>query len=81
MECLEADRDYSSAHTPHRSYPPRQTRGSQQRSLPESDFLRVHRTIIVNRAVIRERRRGRAVIETDAAGFERDFRPAADWSG
>jgi hypothetical protein len=62
IECLEADRNYVNVHTPQRSYLLRQTLGSLEKSLCPQDFLRVHRSIIVNRALIRERRRGGVLV-------------------
>jgi hypothetical protein len=58
IECLEADRNYINVHTPQRSYLLRQTLTSLEKSLKPETFMRVHRSIIVNRAKIRERRRG-----------------------
>ena len=58
VECLEADRNYINVHTEQRSYLVRQTLSSFEQSLRSQDFLRIHRSIIVNRAKIRERRRG-----------------------
>jgi hypothetical protein len=62
IECLEADRNYVNVHTPQRSYLLRQTLGSLEKSLCPRAFLRVHRSIIVNRALIRERRRGGVLV-------------------
>jgi DNA-binding LytR/AlgR family response regulator len=62
IECLEADRNYINVHTTQRSYLLRQTLGSLEKSLAARDFQRVHRSIIVNRAKIRERRRGGVLV-------------------
>ena len=62
IECLEADRNYVNVHTPQRSYLLRQTLSSLENSLQPGNFLRVHRSIIVNRAMIRERRRGGVLV-------------------
>lgn len=62
IECLEADRNYINVHTPQRSYLLRQTLASLEKSLQPDCFLRVHRSIIVNRAKIRERRRGGVLV-------------------
>jgi DNA-binding LytR/AlgR family response regulator len=62
IECLEADRNYVNVHTPDRSYLLRQTLTSLEKSLQPRDFLRVHRSIIVNRAMIRERRGGGVLV-------------------
>jgi len=62
VECLEADRNYINVHTPQRSYLLRQTLTSLEKSLRADTFLRVHRSIIVNRAKIRERRRGGVLV-------------------
>ena len=62
IECLEADRNYINVHTPQRSYLLRQTLSSLERSLCPREFLRVHRSIIVNRNQIRERRGGGVLV-------------------
>jgi DNA-binding LytR/AlgR family response regulator len=62
IECLEADRNYINVYTPQRSYLLRRTLNSMEKSLPAGDFLRVHRSIIVNRAMIRERRHGGVLV-------------------
>jgi DNA-binding LytR/AlgR family response regulator len=62
IECLEADRNYINVHTPQRSYLLRQTLSSLEKSLSPRDFQRVHRSIIVNRAKIRERRSGGVLV-------------------
>src|SRR5688572_6012173 len=62
IECLVAERNYINVHTPQRSYLLRQTLSSLEKSLEAQDFLRVHRSIIVNRAKIRERRQGRVLV-------------------
>jgi DNA-binding LytR/AlgR family response regulator len=62
IECLEADRNYINVYTPQRSYLLRRTLNSMEKSLPADDFLRVHRSIIVNRAMIRERRHGGVLV-------------------
>ena len=62
IECLEADRNYVSVHTPQRSYLVRQTLGSLEASLRAETFLRIHRSTIVNRNRIRERRPGGVLV-------------------
>jgi hypothetical protein len=62
IECLEADRNYINVHTPQRSYLLRQTLSSLEETLRSRDFLRVHRSVIVNRAMIRERRGGGVLV-------------------
>ena len=62
IECLEADRNYVSVHTRERSYLLRQTLTSLEKSLQPDAFLRVHRSAIVNRAMIRERRPGGVLV-------------------
>lgn len=62
IECLESDRNYVNVHTPERSYLLRQTLSSLEKSLSPAEFLRVHRRTIVNRAKIRERRRGGVLV-------------------
>ena len=62
IECLEADRNYVSVHTPQRSYLVRQTLGSLETSLRPETFLRIHRSTIVNRNRIRERRPGGVLV-------------------
>lgn len=62
IECLEADRNYVSVHTRDRSYLLRQTLTSLEKSLQPDAFLRVHRSTIVNRAMIRERRAGGVLV-------------------
>lgn len=62
IECLESDRNYVNVHTPQRSYLLRQTLSSLEKSLCPHEFLRVHRSIIVNRALIRERRQGGVLV-------------------
>lgn len=62
IECLEADRNYINVHTRARSYLLRQTLSSLEKSLEPRDFMRIHRSIIVNRAMIRERRGGGVLV-------------------
>jgi hypothetical protein len=62
IECLVADRNYVNVHTPQRSYLLRQTLSSLEQSLRTRDFLRIHRSTIVNRAMIRERRGGGVLV-------------------
>jgi len=62
VECLEADRNYLNVHTGQRSYLLRQTLASFEKSLASADFQRIHRSTIVNRAKIRERRRGGVLV-------------------
>jgi hypothetical protein len=77
IECLEADRNYINVHTPQRSYLLRQTLTSLEKSLRPEVFLRVHRSTIVNRAKIRERRRG-GVLVMDSGRQVRVSRAFAD---
>ena len=58
IECLEAGRNYVNVHTSQRSYLLRDTLASLEKSLRPDAFLRVHRSTIVNRKRIRERRSG-----------------------
>ncbi|HEU4781067.1 MAG TPA: LytTR family DNA-binding domain-containing protein [Steroidobacteraceae bacterium] len=62
IECLEADRNYINVHTPQRTYLLRQTLASLEKSLQSETFLRIHRSMIVNRNKIRERRRGGVLV-------------------
>lgn len=62
VECLEADRNYINVHTGQRSYLLRQTLASFEKSLAPANFQRIHRSVIVNRAKIRERRRGGVLV-------------------
>lgn len=62
IECLEADRNYVNVHTPQRSYLLRDTLASLEKSLRPDAFLRVHRSTIVNRHRIRERRSGGVLV-------------------
>lgn len=62
VECLEADRNYINVHTEGRSYLLRQTLASFEKSLGPSQFQRIHRSTIVNRAKIRERRSGGVLV-------------------
>ena len=62
VECLEADRNYINVHTAARSYLLRQTLGSLEKALEPDRFIRVHRSVIVNRAKIRERRHGGVLV-------------------
>jgi hypothetical protein len=58
IECLEADGNYLNvAHVSGRTYLLRSTMQAAERRLG-CQFVRVHRSVIVNRARIRERRRG-----------------------
>lgn len=62
VECLEADRNYINVHTGQRSYLMRQTLASFEKSLCPTQFQRIHRSTIVNRSKIRERRRGGVLV-------------------
>lgn len=62
IECLEAERNYINVHTPGRSYLLRRTLASLEESLGARNFERVHRSLIVNRARIREWRRGGVLV-------------------
>jgi hypothetical protein len=77
IECLEADRNYINVHTPRRSYLLRRTLASLEQSLDAAHFQRVHRSIIVNRARIRERRPG-GVLVLDSGRQVRVSRAYAD---
>jgi DNA-binding LytR/AlgR family response regulator len=58
IECLEADGNYLNvAHVSGRTYLLRSTMQAAERALGQR-FVRIHRSMIVNRARIRERRRG-----------------------
>jgi hypothetical protein len=84
IECLEADRNYINVHTPERSYLLRQPLRSLEKFLSPRDFLRVHRSTIVNRAKIRERRgAGMLVLNSGrmvrvSRAFARRFQPHRD---
>ena len=84
IECLEADRNYINVHTPERSYLLRQPLSSLEKSLSPHDFMRVHRSTIVNRAKIRERRgAGMLVLRSGrtvriSRAFARRFQPHRD---
>jgi hypothetical protein len=62
IECLEAERNYINVHTKQRSYLLRQTLASLEKSLSPREFQRVHRSVIVNRGKIRERRQGGVLV-------------------
>jgi DNA-binding LytR/AlgR family response regulator len=63
IECFRADRNYITVtHSSRRSYLLRQTMGALERSLDASRFLRVHRSTIVNREMVAERRRNGVLV-------------------
>lgn len=63
VECLEADRNYISVlHSSGRTYLVRQTMASIERVLDPGMFVRVHRSTIVNRDCLQERRAGGVLV-------------------
>ena len=63
VECLEADRNYISVlHSSGRTYLLRQTMASIERLLDPAMFVRVHRSTIVNRDCLQERRAGGVLV-------------------
>lgn len=63
IECLRADRNYVSVvHASGRTYLLRQTLTSLEATLDAGQFVRVHRSTIVNRERIRERRSGNVLV-------------------
>lgn len=57
VECLQADRNYINVvHSSGREYLLRQTMSVAERSLDPARFVRIHRSLIVNRDFIKERR-------------------------
>ncbi len=63
VECLEADRNYISVlHSSGRTYLVRQTMASIERLLDPGMFVRVHRSTIVNRDCLQERRAGGVLV-------------------
>ncbi|MBB6095238.1 DNA-binding LytR/AlgR family response regulator [Povalibacter uvarum] len=63
VECLEADRNYISVlHSSGRTYLVRQTMASIEQLLDPGMFVRVHRSTIVNRECLRERRAGGVLV-------------------
>jgi hypothetical protein len=62
IECLEADRNYVNVHTRDRSYLLRQSLASLESAWEAAAFVRVHRSVIVNRAKIREQRAGNILV-------------------
>ena len=59
IECLEAGGNYVNVmHVSGRTYLLRSTMGAAERLLGPHQFVRIHRSTIVNREMIRERRRG-----------------------
>ena len=60
IEWVQAERDYMRLHVPGRSYLLHQSMRSLENQLPEVQFVRVHRSVIVRRDCISEvRRKGR----------------------
>lgn len=63
IERIEADGNYLNVrHTNGRCYLLRQTLTCAERSLPPAQFVRIHRSTIVNRDMIRERRSGGVLV-------------------
>jgi DNA-binding LytR/AlgR family response regulator len=63
IECLQADRNYINVvHVSGRTYLLRQTMAAAERSLDEARFVRIHRSTIVNRRMIKERRPGGVLV-------------------
>jgi two-component system LytT family response regulator len=63
IESLEADGNYLSVtHVSGRTYLMRSTMNAADRLLGSRQFVRVHRSTIVNRGMIRERRRGGVLV-------------------
>lgn len=63
IECLQADRNYINVvHVSGRTYLLRQTMAATERTLDEARFMRVHRSTIVNRQLIKERRCGGVLV-------------------
>lgn len=63
IECLEADRNYINVvHVSGRTYLLRQTMTVVERTLDPVQFVRVHRSTIVNTHCIKERRKGNVLI-------------------
>ena len=59
IECLRADRNYVTiVHNSGRTYLVRQTMAAIEQQLDAKQFLRIHRSAIVNLAMVRERRAG-----------------------
>ena len=57
IECLQADRNYINVvHVSGRTYLLRQTMAATERTLDEARFMRVHRSTIINRQLVKERR-------------------------
>jgi DNA-binding LytR/AlgR family response regulator len=63
IEYLQADRNYINViHVSGRTYLLRQTMAATQRTLDEARFMRVHRSTIVNRQLIKEHRPGGVLV-------------------
>lgn len=63
IECLQADRNYINViHVSGRTYLLRQTMAATERTLDEARFVRVHRSTIVNRQLVKERRPGGVLV-------------------
>jgi two-component system response regulator AlgR len=63
IESLQADRNYINViHVSGRTYLLRQTMAATERTLDETRFMRVHRSTIVNRQHIKERRPGGVLV-------------------
>jgi len=54
VEWVEADANYIRIHARHRSYDVREKIGNFEHSLPEHQFIRIHRSIIVNLDAVAE---------------------------
>jgi DNA-binding LytR/AlgR family response regulator len=63
IECLQADRNYITVvHVSGRTYLLRQTMAATERTLDGERFMRVHRSTIVNRRLVKERRAGGVLV-------------------
>jgi hypothetical protein len=63
IECLQADRNYINVVlVSGKTYLLRQTMAATERSLDEACFVRIHRSMIVNRHMIKERRPGGVLV-------------------
>ncbi len=63
IECLQADRNYINViHVSGRTYLLRQTMAATERTLNDTRFMRVHRSTIVNRQLVKERRSGGVLV-------------------
>jgi DNA-binding LytR/AlgR family response regulator len=76
IECLEADHNYVNVHTPQRSHLLCQMLAALDKALKTAEFLRIHRSIIVNRGMIRDAARARraGIARVCASGARRHVR-------